>query len=91
MDMKDFLTYVFEGEAREIHVKGTFDRITLANMHRRSPFRVGDTLVSRKGERFQVSKIYPVKRYLAGKAWDDGDAIDLVGMKKGRVFTVYVR
>jgi hypothetical protein len=52
---------------------------------------VGDTLVSRKGERFQVSKIYPVKRYLAGKAWDDGDAIDLVGMKKGRVFTVYVR
>lgn len=91
MDMKDFLTYMTESEGREIAVKGTFDRITLANLHRKSPFKVDDVLVSRKGERFRVAKIAPVKRYLAGKAWDDGVAIDIVGLKKGRVFTVYVR
>lgn len=89
--MKDFLTYMTESAPREITVPGTFDKITLGNLHRKSPFKVGDVLISRKGERFQVSKVYPVKRYLAGKSWDDGDAIDIVGMKKGRVFTVYVR
>lgn len=90
MDMKDFLTYMLN-EEREIAVKGTFDRITIGNLHRRSPLKVGDVLVSRKGERFRVSKIAPVKRSLAGKSWDDGVAIDIVGLKKGRVFTVYVR
>jgi hypothetical protein len=91
MDMKDFASYIGESAPREIKVSGVFDRITLANMHRRNPFQVGDILISRKNERFQVSKIAPVKRYLAGRAWDDGVAVDLVGMKKGRVFTVYVR
>lgn len=91
MDMKDFLTYMGEGQAREIAVKGTFDRITLANLHRKSPFQIDDVLISRKGERFRVTKIFPVRRSLGGKTWDDGIGIDIVGLKKGRVFTVYVR
>lgn len=91
MDMKDFLTHINEQGSREITVNGTFDKITLANLHRKNPLQVDDTLVSRKGERFRVSKISPVKRSLNGKQWDDGVAIDIVGLKKGRVFTIYVR
>lgn len=78
-------------ENREIKVAGTFDRITLANLHRKNPLKVGDVLISRKNERFTVNKIYPVKRAIAGKSWDDGVAFDIVGSKKGKVFTVYVR
>lgn len=77
--------------SKTIEVKGTFDRIALANLHKKSPLQPGDILISRKNEKFTVTKVYPVKRYLAGKSWDDGEAFDITGSKKGKVFTIYVR
>ena len=80
-----------ESSRREHIISGTFDRITLAKAFKQKHFQVGDVLISRKHERFTVTKIYDVKRHMAGKAWDDGIAFEIVGSKKGRVFTIYVR
>lgn len=78
--------------SKEITVPGSFDRVTLAEMYRKTNLQVGDVLVSRKDERFTVTKIFPVERFLPdGSRFRDGMAFDVTGSNKGKVFTVYVR
>lgn len=79
-----------ESSRREIPISGKFDQPTIAKAHKQKHFQVGDVLISRKNERFTVTKIYTIKRYLAGKSWGNVPAIDIVGSKKGKVFTIYL-
>ena len=84
----------------EIKITGKFDRQTLAEMHKKNPFKVGDILVSRKGERFEVVKIFSEPKHID---WTSPTAIallngnlvsegfDIVGLEKGKVFTIYMR
>lgn len=77
---------------REIKVTGPFDKETLSILFKKLTLEVGDVLVSRKDERFTVTKIFPVERFLPdGSRFRDGMAFDMTGSKKGKVFTVYVR
>lgn len=72
-------------------IKGPFDKINLARIHRLKPFKVGDTLLSRKGEKFTVTKIEPRKVFKNGTWFPEGESIDIVGSNKGKVFTIIVR
>jgi hypothetical protein len=89
--MSDDTTLSESSSGREIVITGRFDRPTIAHAYHQKHFQVGDVLISRKKERFTVAKIYKNRRYLAGKTIENGTAIDLVGSKKGKVFTIYVR
>jgi hypothetical protein len=89
--MKDFQEHLNESAPRTIEVSGKFDQPTIAALHRKTPLHVGDTLVSRKGERFTVTKIYTQRRTLDGKSILELPALDIVGSKKGKVFTIYLR
>lgn len=78
--------------SKEITVPGSFDRVTLAELYRKTNLQVGDVLISRKDERFTISKIFEVEQILPdGSRFRGGMAFDMVGSKKGKVFTVHVR
>lgn len=89
LSFKEYLTE--ERSSKEIQVQGVFDQLKLAQMHRKDPFVVGDVLINRKGERFRVTSIKETKRYMNGQMWTDGVTVDIVGLNKGKVFTIYVR
>jgi hypothetical protein len=76
--------------SRVIEIQGKFTKEAIAAAHKRQRFAVGDVLKSRKDEYFTVSKIYTERRTLDGKSFIPVPAIDLVGHKKGKVFTVYL-
>jgi len=67
-------------------IKGPFTRETLARIHAENPFHEDDIVISRKGEKFFVFKIYGP---LATDAFKG--AFVLVGAKKSKMFTVYAK
>ena len=61
----------------------------VADMYRSGKLKVGDSLTNSKGETFTVTKIEQGQRFIGNATIPLGMMIDLVGSKKGKVFTVY--
>lgn len=77
--------------SKEIKVSGLFNKAALSKIHKENPLSIGDVLVSRKNERFTVTRIFQVELILPdGSRFQNGEALDIVGSNKGKVFTVYV-
>jgi len=89
--LKESSNIVSENNSSERKVNGIFNKENIAKMHKSQPFEFGDILVSRKNEKFTVTKVEPIKRiFPGGKTFNQGVAIDIVGGSRGKVFTIYL-